>query len=59
MNAMVMDTAYNVNNWFVRVGDAVARTFAKVGYARAASELARLGYYQEANRCIEEIRKLD
>jgi len=59
MNALVMDTAYNVNNWFVRVGNNIARTFAKVGYARAASELARLGYRQEANRCIEEIRKLD
>jgi len=59
MNALVMDTAYNINIWFVRLGNNIACTFAKVGYARAASELARLGYYQEAKRCIEEIRKLD
>lgn len=54
MNDMVMDTAYSINSWFVRVGNSLARTFAKVGYARAATELARLGYHQAAQNLIDE-----
>jgi len=29
-----------------------------VGYSRAAAELARLGYHEEAKRCLLEIAKL-
>lgn len=28
------------------------------GYSRAASNLARLGYHEEAKRCMMEIKKL-
>lgn len=29
-----------------------------IGYSRAASELARLGYYEEAKNCMMQIKKL-
>ena len=28
------------------------------GYARAAAELSRLGYYEEARRCMMQAKKL-
>jgi hypothetical protein len=30
-----------------------------IGYARAAAELARMGYYEEAKKCMTELGKLD
>jgi len=30
-----------------------------IGYARAAAELARMGYYEEAKKCMAELGKLD
>ncbi len=30
-----------------------------VGYSRAASELTRLGYHNEAKQCMMEIKKLN
>ena len=29
-----------------------------VGYSRAAAELARMGYHEEAKRCMLQIREL-
>jgi len=29
-----------------------------IGYSRAAAELARLGYYEEAKNCMMEIKRL-
>jgi hypothetical protein len=29
-----------------------------IGYARAAAELARMGYYEEAKKCMLEIGEL-
>lgn len=33
-------------------------TFEILGYSRAASRLASLGYYEEAKNCMMEIKKL-
>ena len=33
-------------------------TFEVIGYSRAASELARLGYYAEAKECMMQIKRL-
>ena len=30
-----------------------------IGYARAAAELARMGYYEEAKKCMIELGKID
>jgi hypothetical protein len=34
------------------------RTVNRIGYARAAAELRRLGYEKEARHCLEEMKKL-
>ena len=36
----------------------VTRTAEIVGYSRAASELARMGYHEEAKKCMLELDKL-
>lgn len=36
----------------------INRTFYKIGYRRAASELFRQGYHAEAKRCLELSNKL-
>ena len=33
-------------------------TLEVIGYARAAGELSRQGYHEEARRCMMEIKKL-
>jgi len=55
MTTLVMDTIVNPFKGF-RKG---FWNFCEVaGYARAASELARLGYHHEAKQCMMEIKKL-
>ena len=58
MNALVMDTSARVGNWFVSFGTAIYRGLVRTGYIRAARELERQGYYEEANKCIQETKKL-
>lgn len=36
----------------------ITRTAEVVGYSRAASELARMGYHEEAKKCMLELDKL-
>lgn len=55
MTAMAMN--YVVNP-FSNFGRGLMRTFEIAGYARAASELARLGYHEEAKNCMMQIKKL-
>ena len=56
MNAIVMDTAVGVGNWFANLGHVVHIAFIRAGRARAAGELARLGYHREAQNLIDENR---
>jgi hypothetical protein len=34
------------------------QTFEVIGYARAARELSRLGYYNEAKECMMQIKRI-
>lgn len=34
------------------------KTFEVAGYARAAAELARLGYYEESKACMMQIKNI-
>lgn len=34
------------------------QTFEVIGYARAASELARLGYVEESKACMMQVKRL-
>ena len=36
----------------------INRTFCKIGYMRAATELKRAGYNEEANKCIRLMNSL-
>jgi hypothetical protein len=54
MNARVMDTADNITSWFGRLAAAIHCGFVCTGRARAAAELARLGYYEEARKIMLE-----
>ena len=56
MNALVMDTSARVGNWFVSFGTAIYRGFVRTGYIRAARELERQGYYEEAQSLMRECR---
>jgi len=54
MNARVMDTADDITSWFGRLAAAIHCGFVCTGRARAAAELTRLGYYEEAKQLILE-----
>ena len=58
MNTIEVDTTFRVNRWGRRARKNISNTFLKIGYARTASELAKFGYYKEANSCLQELRKL-
>lgn len=58
MNAIVLDATHSFGSWLDHIWSKFNRSFDRVGYARAAAELRRLGYHEEANRCLEEMKKL-
>ena len=58
MNAIVLDTTYSFGHWAMRILRKLSRQIDKIGYARAASELARLGYREQARHCVEQMNKL-
>ena len=55
MSALAINYVVNPFSGFWR---GLLNTFEVIGYSKAAAELARLGYYEEAKRCIMEINKL-
>ena len=55
MTAIAMNYVVNPFNGFLK---GVYRTFEVAGYARAAAELARLGYIEESKACMMQIKKL-
>lgn len=52
---LVMTYTWNPLKGFFK---GVTTTFEILGYSRAAAELARLGYYEEAKGCMMQIAKL-
>ena len=58
MNAIVYNTTHSLFDWISDVWFKFDRTFNRIGYARAAGELRRLGYHEEANHCIKEMNRL-
>lgn len=47
-----------IGSWVYGIFIKINRTFHKIGYRRAASELARLGYRAESKRCLELSNKI-
>jgi hypothetical protein len=58
MNAMVMDATDSINNWIASMVAKVNRAINKIGYHRAATELARMGYTKEAQKCLDMLKTL-
>ena len=44
----------NLDRIFAKIG----RTINKIGYHRAAAELSRIGYAEEARKCLEQYNRL-
>lgn len=59
MNAIVYTVTHSFNDWIANACAKFNRSFNRVGYARAATELARLGYHEEAQYCLEQMRDLE
>jgi hypothetical protein len=55
MTALVMN---NIVSPLSNFWSGMFRTFEIMGYARAASELARLGYYEESKNCMMQIKNI-
>jgi hypothetical protein len=58
MSVMVLNTVRSFNINTAKFLSKITRLFSRIGYARAASELARMGYYKEAQNCIDMMKKL-
>lgn len=58
MNAIILDISHSTHSWVDRMLTKLDRTVNRIGYARAAAELRRLGYEKEARHCLEEMKKL-
>jgi hypothetical protein len=57
MNVMVLNTTTSIGSWFNDLFAKVNRSFYKIGYYRAATELTRLGYVEEARQCLKELNR--
>ena len=55
MTALVMN---NIVSPLSNFWSGMYRTFEIMGYSRAASELARMGLYEESKNCMMQIKKL-
>lgn len=58
MNAIVHSATHSIGDWVSGVWNKLNRTIDTIGYARAAEELRRLGYYKEAENCLRQMRNL-
>jgi len=54
MNARVMDTAGSITGWFSRLATSIHCGLVRTGRARAAAELAKQGYCEEAKKIMLE-----
>lgn len=53
-----IDSNSYFNNWYHNMVHSFNRGINKVGYARAAAELARWGYHKEARQCYDQYERL-
>lgn len=55
---VLVDSYPTISNWIFNVITKTNRKFYKIGYSRAAYELQRLGYVEEAKRCRELLEEI-
>lgn len=58
MNVGVASNYFSGVSIFNRFFTSLGRTIDRIGYLRAAAELRRLGYIEEANRCLAAAKRL-
>ena len=58
MNAIVLNSYTSVSNWVNTFFAKIATAIYKIGYHRAATELARIGYTKEAQKCRAMLKAL-
>ena len=58
MNAIVLNSYNTFGYWFHNVANKMGRQINRVGYLRAAAELNRIGYTEEARKCLEQLKHL-
>ena len=58
MDDAILYFFYGIGSFGSTIFDKINRTFCKIGYSRAASELSRAGYFEEAEKCIRHLKEL-
>jgi hypothetical protein len=58
MNAGVITTGSLHVSTLDRLFAKFGRAINKIGYHRAAAELSRIGYTEEAKKCLEQLKQL-
>ena len=58
MDGAILYLSYGIGSFGSTVAAKINRVFYKIGYTRAAAELRKLGYLEEAKRCMMEVKKL-
>lgn len=58
MNAIVLDSYNSIGNRFHSFFAKVNRAIHKIGYARAAAELQRIGFDEAARNCMRQYNQM-
>lgn len=58
MNGAILYFSHGIGDFGINVFAKISRSLHKVGYLRAAGELSRAGYHQEADKCYRLARSL-
>lgn len=58
MNGTVLYFTHGIGDFGTNVLAKISRSFHKIGYLRAAGELSRAGYFEEANKCYRLAKSL-
>ena len=58
MSGAILYFSHGIGDFGSVIASKINRAFLKIGYIRAATELNKLGYPEEANRCIRLMNSL-
>ena len=58
MNGAIVYFSHGLGDFGTTVISKISRSFHKIGYLRAAGELSRARYFEEANKCYRLARSL-
>ena len=58
MSGAILYFSHGIGGFGTNVFTKISRALHKIGYLRAAGELSRAGYFEEANKCYRLARSL-